>query len=267
MNGDGRSLWIACVFLFSVIATLQSCAKKVAVVRPAGPLVPATVLTMRTIVPGEKGLLHLVVIAGSQVRLGNESGRWRLIDVDKRTVTFVDEVEKTYVTRSLQELIRAREKTFDEEIPPSIPRAQIEPTGEREISGIPCRNYRVTMGKYRRDLCLSTKPIAGKSFLALYTASSELDSHYAPAMRTVFAKLTTLEGFPLFDHGEMPFGDDLLLIETMLVKAEQKRVPAKWVTVPADFRDASEPARATSPGAGPRPASSAPRDRTSPAEE
>ncbi|MEO8218024.1 MAG: hypothetical protein ABI718_13165 [Acidobacteriota bacterium] len=258
----------AILLMFSLVLVLSSCNESAP--PPPSPVVPrvaATLLTVRTIIPGEKGLIHLVIVSDSKVRFGNESGRWRLLDLRKRSVTFVDETAKTYVSRSLNDLIREKEESFERDMPDSIPTARITETERRTIAGRDCRNYQVTMGKYVRDICLSVNSVVGDGFFPLYVASEQNDNPYAGAMRAVFRKLITLEGFPVLDRGELASGQAPLLIEKVLVKSETKQVPVEWVTVPAGFRNLGEPENATSPGGGHRPALSAPRDRKAPAAE
>ena len=59
--------------------------------------------------------------------------------------------------------------------------------------------------------------------------------------------LLQIQGFPLVDHAELPFGGQKLVVDRSVVKIEQREVPESWMAVPRGYR-------VTKPAARPRPA-------------
>ena len=60
----------------------------------------ATVVTIRTTLqPANKNFTHSLMIANNLARSGDEVDAWRLFDLKKKQVTFVDDIAKTYRAR------------------------------------------------------------------------------------------------------------------------------------------------------------------------
>ncbi|HEY0593752.1 MAG TPA: hypothetical protein VGF40_18415 [Thermoanaerobaculia bacterium] len=213
---------------------------------PSGPKVSATVLTIReSSHPPTRAFLHKVVIAGAKVRLGDEKDQWRLFDLEARTVTWVDDVAKTYRTVTLGELLRARERQLRARIPtagvrPLSVRADEE---AREIGGVPARRMVFEMGGYRRELWLSQEPLAGPLFLRMFVASEPLSEPWAGVMRDAQRALMNAQGFPVVDRSRLTWEGGELLFERQLVRIQKRDVPAEWVTIPADYRDVTVAAK------------------------
>ncbi|HUF16918.1 MAG TPA: DUF4412 domain-containing protein [Thermoanaerobaculia bacterium] len=217
------------------------------------PSIGARVLTIRTIIPDSPVLLTTVVIADGKVRLGTETDRWRLFDVENGTVTFVDDIERTYRTETHADLMRERLATPREAVPEGLATATITKTGKsREFEGIAGDQYMITMGGYKRELWLSTTPaIVPPQLLSMMVASDPVSEDSAPAMRQVESQLAKLQGFPIFERSELQYGDKPLVMEKTLVKIEERPVARSLITIPNDYRDAT----VTGSAAGQQPAS------------
>jgi hypothetical protein len=229
--------------------------------------VPGKVLVVRTTVPGERAITHLIGVSDGKVRLGYESDRWRLIDVPNRTVTFVDDIARTFRTVPLQTLVQQRRALLSAPLPAGIPRARIERlTDTRTFGGYTASGYVVTSGAYRREMWLSHRTIIAPEFLTLYIASMPLAEDYAGVMSTPLFELTRLQGFPVHERSEMTVRDRQMIIERTLVRVEERDVPAPWFEIPPDYRDL-EPPPPTTPAAGRPNGASTPRGRKAPAAE
>ena len=70
--------------------------------KPNAPQIAATVVTIETTIePSNKKLTHSLVIAGDHARAGDELDVWRLFDLKQKSVTYVDEIAKSYRTESI----------------------------------------------------------------------------------------------------------------------------------------------------------------------
>jgi hypothetical protein len=241
------------VFLCAVLGCARAEAPPAArTPAPRGATVAATVLTIReSSHPPTRAFLHRVVVAGSKVRLGDEKDQWRLFDLERRTVTWVDDVARTYREVPLDALVRSRERQLREAIPSSGLRAvSVRDTGEtRVVAGITARRLTMELGGYRREVWLSTEPLAGKVFLRMLTASEPISEPWAGVIREVQRTLMRSEGFPVIDVSHLTWDGGELLFQRRLVKVEKLQVPLQWVTIPAGYTDANAPA---TPAAGSR---------------
>jgi hypothetical protein len=255
-------LWLAMLLL----GLLAGCAEKPGAARRRLPTVPATVLTVRVNIPGDRASLYLVAMHDQKVRIGSEADRWRLFDLRTRSITFVDDVARTFRTRTMNEVVRERNALMARDLPAGVPVAKIEPIdGAKTFAGIPASGFRITVGGYERELWISQRVIFSPEFLTMYLASESISTPFAAVMRDVQRRLGTMRGFPVHDRSEMPYGDGRMVIERTVTRQEQRNVPAVWFEIPADYRDLT-PA-SPSPGGDRRPVSSTPRDRTAPAGE
>jgi hypothetical protein len=148
--------------------------------------------------------------------------------------------------------MRKRQAALRQPPPKGLAPASITKTGgTRTFAGITGEQYLVRMGRYQQELWLSSEPLVAPQFLSMKIASDPLNEDTAPAMRQVDAQLSRMEGFPLFERSELPYGDKRLVIEKTLVRIEQKLVPRSWITIPEDYRDVT----ATESSVRPQPAS------------
>ncbi|HVT43884.1 MAG TPA: hypothetical protein VMT00_05790 [Thermoanaerobaculia bacterium] len=207
-----------------------------------GPKVRAKVLTIRTTIhPEGKALLHQAVFAGDVIRLGSEVDHRRLFNVREQTVTFVDDIEKTYRTVRLADLVRERQQTLAAPMPVAVAPAQFVDSGTvGEISGFAVRRYVLRLGSYHRELWLSQDEIVPEAFFPLMISSEPISEPFAGVMGDAFRELIQLRGYPVLDQSRMKFGDQTLQIERKLEKVEEKMIPAAWVQVPREYRNLDE---------------------------
>lgn len=213
-------------------------------VRPRpGPRLQAQVLTVDTnLVPENKAFRHLVVIAGNKARIGNELDEWRLFDFDNNTVTFVDDIDRSYRTQTFDSLLREKRTALSRAMPEFLPQADFVDTGEvRTINGFPAQLYIVRLGSYQRSLWMSAELNVPARLFPLMIASEPLTSPYAPAMAPVFEALVELRGTPVIDRSDMVWEGQPRIIEKKLVSAEQRNVPISWLQIPMGYRDLNPP--------------------------
>jgi hypothetical protein len=189
--------------------------------------VAATVITIQTTLqPQNKTLTHTIAIANGHARADNELDRWRLFDLDHNAITYVDDLEKTYYTIPASE----------EDAP------QIVATGaKRVIQGVEASQFLIRVGAYQRELWIGAPQSVPPQLFGM------LD-----------AKFARVRGFPLADHAELPYGKSKLVVDRTVVKIEQKNVPQSFLNVASDYKNI------TAPAVSRPPASSRPRDRSTP---
>src|SRR5437660_8370376 len=119
-----RAVLLAALLIASCKATKAPVAPP-----PSGPQVKATVVTITTVLqPGARTMTHTIAIASNHARSSDELDHWRLFDLAKGEVTFVDDIAKTYRRASLQTLIADRKAADAEPLPDSPPLAQFTVT-------------------------------------------------------------------------------------------------------------------------------------------
>ena len=92
-----RSAIAALCFLAACRAPQKPAPKAAA----AQPQISATVVTIQTTIqPGNKSFTNALVIAGDRARSMDELDRWRMYDIKKNEVTFVDDITHTAQTKS-----------------------------------------------------------------------------------------------------------------------------------------------------------------------
>ncbi len=238
------------------LAVLSSCSRQNAAPEPVShePQVRATVLTIRTIThPSNKTYLHWLVIAADRARLGNEVDQWRLFDFQKQTVTFVDDLQKTYRTEPIATVMEAYRRGADADLPDGLPRAQYVRTGQqREINGVTASQSIIRMGGYQRELWIASPSEVPPELFSMVVASEPLRSGLSGTMREVAEPLLNIRGFPLLDRAQLRYGSANMDIVREVVKIEQKDVPASWLNVDSDYR------QVVYRDAGPAPESAAP---------
>ena len=212
----------------------------------AVPKIRATVVTIETkLQPQNKSYTHSVVIAGSRARSSDDVDSWRLFDLQKKQVTFVDDIGKTARDVPLAELIAARHKELAQPPAMPLPRAEFLATGaKRVLLGVEASEHLVRRGGYQRHLWIAKHPALPNDLFAMMQASTPRTSPLAGVSRAADEALMNVQGFPLLDHAEMPYGNKKMVVERTVVKIEQKDVPASWLET-----------KVKAPAASPRPAS------------
>jgi len=198
----------------------------------------ATVITLRSVTrPDARVRRHDLLIANGRVRSTDEVDRWRLFDVGAKTVTTVDDVARTFETRSLATILD--EKTRQIETAPRVPaEATVHADeGVETIDGYPSRHVVVEMGPFERDLWITDALPIDPGFFALYSLAEPLDPNGIRSMRSVLDALGKMRGFPAVDRIRLDMGDRTVEIETRVESVGRKAIPIDWLRIPADYRD------------------------------
>lgn len=220
------------------------CACKPAPRKPSTPAVPtirATVMTLRTTIePGNRKLVHTIVISGDRARSTAEHETWRLFDTKAKTVTLVDDIERTIRTELLEDVAARRREVMTNGLPPHFPNASFE-RGEttKTLLGVPARLSVIELGDYRRELWLAEHPAVPRGLFAMMNAAETPSSPLAPMMRKADEALASIEGFPLLDHTEVPYGKKKFVVDRVVTSIAPRDVPATTITIPAGYRDLS----------------------------
>ena len=217
------------------------------------PQVRATVINLRTTIsPSNKVFVHSVVIAGGKARSLEELDRWRLFDLNNGSVTYVDDLTKSYRTENLAPLLDAHAASAA-----PAEGSKLAATGARRVvNGVDSSQYVLTRGVYRRELWVATVPNVPPQLFAMMQASRR-PAEAEEQKRWVEGPLAGLRGYPMDDHAQLPYGATSLSIDRTVTSVEQKDVPAALLLLPAGYRDATvKPAAAQAPGPSPtqRPA-------------
>jgi hypothetical protein len=222
------------------------------------PQVRATVITLQTTVqPQNKTFIHVLAIADGRARSSEEVDSWRLIDLNRNSVTFVDDITKTYRSESFASLFASRQAAMEQTLQDGIPRAKVVATGaKRTIHGLTASQLAVRLGAYQRDLWIADHPALPPRLFTIMSLTQPAATPLAPAMNALDDALLNLRGFALEDHAELPFGNTRMIVDTMVLKIEQRDVPQSWLNVSSNYRDITVRA------ARPRSASSLPLGRT-----
>lgn len=214
----------------------------------AGPQVNGTVLTIRTAI-GDQVANHELVIANGRARSTNEQDVWRLFDTKANTVTFVDDIEKTIRTESLDALLGKRRATLAAAVPSHYPRARLTHGERKAILGVNAQQAVVELGAYRRELWIAEHPQIPAGLFAMMLASDAPASPLAPIMQRVDEELLRVRGFPLADKAELPFGKGKSVVDRSVAGIAPRQVPEAMLAIPRDYRDLTPkpaPAKAAS---------------------
>jgi hypothetical protein len=206
---------------------------------PSGPQAKATVLTITTVMqPGPRTYTHTLVIAGNRARSGDELDHWRLFDLGKGEVTFVDDIARTYRRQSLESLVAERHDADAEPLPDTLPRAQFNVTdNSRTLQGVPAKQSVVKLGGYQRQLWIGSHPLIPQGLFAMMEASRPIAATAAGVGRAMDDALLDVHGFPLAEHAELPYGNQKLVLDRSVTKIEQRNVAASWLNVRPDYKD------------------------------
>jgi len=210
--------------------------------RPSGePAVRATVATIRTTVqPANKTYVHALMVANDLARSGDEVDQWRLFDLKKQQVTFIDDVAKTYRVASLAAVTKEHRDAYGKQPAPELPLATWTATGAKKtVNGFEATQAIVKLGGYQRELWIAEKTPLPAQLFALMRASEPAPSPVAGVANAIDEALLNVRGFPVADHAELPYDNKKLVVDHAVVKVEQKELPASWFAVPRGYRDIS----------------------------
>ena len=147
------------------------------------PTVPATVITIQTsLQPQNRSITHSIVIADNHARSDNELDRWRLFDLEKNTITYVDDLAKTYYTLPFKPVKRG---------------AGVLPSGaNRMIQGIDAAQFVIRIGGYQRQLWIGQPRSVPVQLFGMMNcaASTPWIIREAPVGRIPAPRRTTLNG-------------------------------------------------------------------------
>lgn len=204
-----------------------------------GQRVEADVVTIREVLPEEKkAFIWLIPHAGGKVRLGNEADRWRLIDLEAGTVTFVDEPTRSYKTETIAALREARRRAIMRPLPPPFrPMSYVHTEDAAVIAGRRAVKHVVTGGGYHRELWLSSDPVIHPDLYTAIVASDTVSEPFAGLMREVTPELMKQQGFPLRDESELSYGEKKMHVIRTVTEIGRRSVPASWFSIPEDYED------------------------------
>ena len=187
------------------------------------PQMMATVVTVQTSVqPQNKIFQHSIVIANGHARSSDEIDHWRLFDLEHNSVTYVDDVEKTYYTNAAE--------AAEGSVSPT-------PTGAKKaLLGVEAAQYVIRLGGYQRELWIGTPPQIPPNLFGMIDGA--------------FAKLP---GFPLLDHAELPYGQMKMILDRSVVKIDQHNVAQSSLEIPSDYKEVTAPGARRPPAASPPP--------------
>lgn len=221
------------------IALTIGCQEETRVAKGARePQVRATVVTIRTTIqPANRNYVHALMIANDLARSGDEVDAWRLFDLKKNEVTFVDDVARTYRTASLDTLAKEHRDAFAGRPAPELPVAEWSTSAAKKtVGGFEATQAMVRMGGYQRELWIAEKSPIPAQLFAFMRASEPAASPIAGVTGAVDEGLLKIRGFPVSDHAELVYDSKKLVVDRTVEKIEQKDVPASWFVVPRGYR-------------------------------
>lgn len=228
---------VAAAVLFITLAA--SCRQVTKPQKSREPQLRATVVTIQTKAePGGRMVVTTLTIAGDLARASDEVDRWRLFDVSKRTVTFVDEVARTFRVEREADLIARRAEIQREPLPHDTRPAQIVRTSESlPVLGIPTAHIVIRSGSYLRELRVGPHPAIPSSLFALMVAADLPRSPLAAMTRKVDEFLLAVRGFPLAEHAELPVAEGKMTLDRTVVRVDTKSVAKSYLAVPRGFKE------------------------------
>ena len=227
----------------------------------AGPKINAVVVTIRTTVqPADRTTNHTLLIGESKARSTDEAETWRLFDFNARTVTFVNDLERTYRTEPADALIARRRAALRRPVERPMPDAQFQSTGvQRQILNLPATQSVIRLGGYQRELWFAHHPMIPDGLFALMHASAEPATRLGTIVAEADEGLLAARGFPLIDRAEMPYGKSNMIAERSVVSVQRRDIDPSLLRVPEGYTEITAPAERRPP------ASSRPPGRTAPA--
>ena len=195
------------------------------------PRIRATVVTIQTTLqPQNKTFTHSIVIADGRALSSDEADSWRLFDLQKKQVTFVDGIARTSRDLPLAALLAARNRELAQPFTAPLPRATLVVTGaKRVLLGVEAFEHLIRLGGYQRQLWIAKHPSLPDDLFAMMEASSLRSSPLDGVSRDIDLALMSVQGFPLLDHAEVAFGKKKMVVERSVVSIEVRDVPAAWL--------------------------------------
>jgi hypothetical protein len=239
-----KTLIVRRLFLILITLTIACKPAQQAAKRPAGagPTVRATVVTIRTVMkPEDRTIDHSLVIVGDRVRDTSERDNWRLYDAKSRTITTVDDLDRTVRSESFDAISKRRSTALAATVAPFYPQPALKRGGTRTLQGVTAERWLMTSGSYKRELWIGEHPAIPAGVFAMMQASERISSPLAPIMREIDAALVAVRGFPLAERVEFPTGNASAVVEHNVVSIAQRDVPQAWITVPKGYRDLTPP--------------------------
>jgi hypothetical protein len=239
-------------WLVALIVFLAACTRPpVKPARPAAsePKIRAVVVTIQTTMPpSPKTWTHTIVIANDRARSSDEVDEWRLFDFKEQSVTFVDDLSKTYRKVSFADVEAAHRASLAQPLPEGMPHAQfIVGTAQKTLQGVIAKQSTIRIGTYQRELWIASHPLIPQGLFAIMQASAPASSPLAGVMRQAEDALIEIKGFPMSDHAELPYEKRRLVVDNEVMKIEQSEVAASWLKVDRTYGDvtAARPTKAT----------------------
>jgi hypothetical protein len=236
-----RFTFSICAVVLAFCVSCKQQAPKQAATKPAaaGPQMQATVVTIRTTIePAKQADTFALVISGDRARSTGEQDTWRLFDLDKKTITFVDDVAKTVRVEKLQDVVKLRRAAINAPLPSHYARLKLVPTGTtRAIQNVNAKQNVIAHGGYKRELWLAEHPAIPKDLFAMMTASERASTPLAPMSRAVDDALLTTHAFPLLDRSEIAYGNQKMIVERAVVSIEKKAVQQSLLAIPRGYED------------------------------
>jgi hypothetical protein len=238
-------------WLAALIVVLTACNRPpVKPARPAAnePKIRAIVVTIQTTMPpSPKTWTHTIVIANDRARSSDEVDEWRLFDFKEESVTFIDDLSKTYRKVSFADVEAAHRAFLAQPLPEGMPHAQfIVGNAQKTLQGVIAKQSTIRIGGYQRDLWIASHPLIPQGLFAIMQASEPASSPLAGVMRQADEALIEVEGFPMSDHAELAYEKRKLVVDNEVVKIEQSEVAASCLKVDRAYRDvtAARPTKA-----------------------
>lgn len=224
----------------ALLVVLSACNKPLAKARlkavenAVEPKMSATVITIQTILqPQNKTLTHSIVMAHGHARSDDELDRWRLFDVEHNTITYVDDIARTYYTvpaNGVQRPSAAAEGGGP---------APVATGAKRVILGVEASQFLVRMGGYQRELWIGAPKAVPPQLFGM-----------------MHEDLAELPGFPLLDHAELPYGNTKMVVDRRVIKIERKNVAQSLLNIPGDYKNITAPGVNHPPASSPQPGQS-----------
>jgi hypothetical protein len=203
------------------------------------PKIRAIVVTIQTTMPpSPKTWTHTIVIANNRARSSDEVDEWRLFDFKEKSVTFVDDLSKTYRKVSFDSVEAAHRASLSQPLPEGMPRAQfVVGNAQKTIQGVVSKQSTIRMGAYQRELWIASHPLIPQGLFAIMQASAPASSPLAGVMRQADEALLEIKGFPMSDHAELPYEKRKLVFDSEVVKIEQSDVAVSWLNVDRAYKE------------------------------
>lgn len=227
---------------------------------------PATVITIQTTLqPANRTTAHSVVIAESKARSTDEAETWRLYDLAAGTVTFVNDLDRTYRTQPFATILTRRRATLRRPVDRELPAAQLESTGaQRQILGVSATQSTIRLGGYQRELWFGNHPLIPDELFAMIHGSAEPSTRLGAIVAEADEGLIAARGFPFVDHAEMPYGKATMIVERSVSAIQEKDVPVSLLEIPDGYREIKESAARRPPASSPPPGRAVPAEGSPP---